>query len=82
MRRVAEHEPAMAQELLAAAACHEAEHDLMWQVWNLVGGLGRSDAHASKLAEPPVRRQMVPLILQARAKDEEAADHIERALVL
>ena len=82
LKQVAEHEPAMAAELLAAAACYEAEHDLMWQVWNLVGGLGRSDAHARRLAEPTVRRQMAPLILQARAQDEEAGDHIERALVL
>jgi len=80
LKQVTEHEPAMAEELLSAAACYEAEHDLMWQVWGFVGGIGRSDDHVKKLAEPAVRRQIVPLILQARDKDAEAADHIERAL--
>jgi hypothetical protein len=32
------------------------------------------------LAEPEVRRKIVPLILQSREKDAEAADHLERAL--
>jgi hypothetical protein len=69
----------MAEELLMAAACYAAEHDLMWQVWNLVGGIDNPEAYL-KLAEPAVRRQIVPVILQARDRDAEAADHIERAL--
>lgn len=81
LKQVAQHEPAMREALLAAAACYEAEHDLMWQLWGLVGGIGRSDDHVKKLAEPAVRGPMAPLILQAREKDAEAADHIERALL-
>ena len=69
-----------APELLAAASCCAAEHDLMWKVWGLMGGLGHGDAKASKLAEPDVRRQTVPIIHQARDLDAEAADHIESAL--
>ena len=80
LKQIAEHEPAMAEDLLAAAACYEAEHDLMWQIWGLVGGIGFADEHVQKLAEPAVRRQMVPIILQARDKDAEAAEHIEQAL--
>lgn len=80
LRQVAEHEPVMAEGLLAAAACYKAEHDLMWQIWGLVGGIGFADEHVKKLAEPTVRRQIAPIILQARDKDAEAAGHIERAL--
>ena len=80
LTRIAEHIPAMAAELLAAASCYAAEHDLMWCIWNLAGGIGHSDAHVNKFAEPAVRRQIAPLILQARDKDAQAADHIERAL--
>ena len=69
----------MTEDLLRAAACYAGEHDLMWQVWNLVGGIGNPQAHL-KLADSNVRRQIVPIILQARGKDAEAADHIERAL--
>ena len=44
LRQVAEHLPAASQPLLAAAAGYEAEHDLMWQLWNLVGGVGFSES--------------------------------------
>ncbi len=73
--------PEAAGSLQAAAACFEAEHELMWQVWELVGGLGRSDEHIRKFAEPQIRRQMVPLIIAARDKDIEATRHLERALL-
>jgi hypothetical protein len=69
-----------APELYAAAACCAAEHDLMWKVWGLVGGLGHDEEKVRKLAEPGVRREIVPIIAQARDKDAEAAEHIERAL--
>jgi len=45
-----------------------------------VGGLGRDEGKVRKLAEPEVRRQIVPIIRAARDKDAEAAGHIERAL--
>jgi hypothetical protein len=80
LRKIADREPSMAGDLLAAAACYETEHDLMWQLWNLVGGIGFSDEHVKKLADPQVRRQMVPIILQARDEDEKAAAHVEKAL--
>jgi len=75
LRQIAEHGPPMAGDLVAAAVCYEAEHDLMGQGWRLV-----DFETVGKLAEPGVRRQLVSLILQARDKDAEAADHIERAL--
>jgi hypothetical protein len=78
--QVAEHEPEIADDLAKAALCYENEHDQMWDLWRLVGGVGRSDAHALKLADPAIRREMVPIIKRARDKDAEAALHIERAL--
>ena len=66
--------------LYAAASCCAAEHDLMWKVWGLVGGIGRGDDRVRKLAEPDVRRQIVPIIHEARDLDAKAAEHIERVL--
>jgi hypothetical protein len=80
LQQIADHEPAMEEYLSAAAACYEAEHDLMWGVWNLMGGLGFGPEHARKLAQPAVRRQIISLILEARDRDAEAAEQIERAL--
>ncbi len=74
--------PAMAGELAAAAECCVAEHDLMWAVWESAGGNGVSDAHERKLADPGVRRRIIPLIRLARKEDAEAAAHVERALQL
>jgi hypothetical protein len=68
------------RRLFAAAACLAEEHDLMWEVWALAGGIGRSEEHALEFAKPDARRRMAPIILRARAKLEEAAEHIEQAL--
>jgi hypothetical protein len=77
--QIARQEASMAEELLAAASCYAAEHDLMWKIWGLVGGIGHEETKTLKLAEPSVRHQIVSVI-QAQEKDKEAADHIERAL--
>ena len=69
-----------APQLYQAAACYAAEHDLMWHVWGLVGGIGRSPEKARQVADPDVRRRIIPLIRQARDLDEEAANHIAAAM--
>jgi len=78
--QIARHEPAMAEKLLAAASCYAAEHDLMWKVWRLVGGIGRDEAKAKKFAETAIRRMIAEVILQARDRDAEAVELIEEAL--
>jgi hypothetical protein len=67
------------EDILHAAAYFAAEHDLMWEIWELAGGIDNSEAYL-QLADPAVRRAMADLILEARDKDARAADHIERAL--
>ncbi len=80
LRQVAEHETDMAEDLSAAIECYEAEHSLMWKIWGLVCGIGRSDKKVKKFAKPTIRQQIAPVILEARDKDTEAADLIEKAL--
>ena len=80
MHLIMEAEPAMADDLQNAADCYKAEHDLMWKIWNLMGGYGHDEAKVRLFAEPEVRSQMIPLIHEARDKDAEAIQHIERAL--
>jgi hypothetical protein len=52
----------------------------MWKVWSFLGGAGFSEVQARNLARIGIRHQIVPLIRQAREKDQEAANYIERAL--
>jgi hypothetical protein len=66
--------------LYRAAACYAAEHDLMWDVWRQVGGIGRSEEKARNLADRDVRRRIAEIIRQSRDLDAQAADHIEEAL--
>jgi RNA polymerase sigma factor (sigma-70 family) len=80
LKQIAEDEPAMAEALTTAINCYETEHSLMWKVWGLVGGIGLSDDKAKKFADPDVRRQIVPIIFEARDNDAKAADYIEKAL--
>ena len=67
------------EDLYHAAALYAGEHGLMWQLWDLAGGNGHPEAW-KKFADPAVRRQMAPIIQQARDKDSQATDHIEQAL--
>jgi len=76
----AEHLPAAAEDLRAAAVCYRIEHDLVWKMWGLVGGPVISEEHAGRLADPDVRQQTSDLILEAGDHDAEAIRHIERAL--
>jgi hypothetical protein len=69
----------MIEDLLHAAALYAGEHELMWKIWDLAGGIGNPEAYR-KLADPTVRRQIAQVVLQARDKDAQAADHIEQAL--
>ncbi len=71
----------LVEDLFVAAARLAAEHDLMWQVWDAAGGNGNPEAWA-KLADPAVRRRIIPLILAARDKDMDAVAHLEHALEL
>ena len=71
--------PGRQAEVLHAAACYAAEHDLMWEIWELVGGIGNREAHRA-MADPNVRKEIAEVIRQARDQDARAAEHVERAL--
>lgn len=68
-----------AADVLHAAACYGAEHDLMWELWELAGGIGAPEAYRA-LGEPRERRAMAELVERARDEDERAAAHLEQAL--
>jgi hypothetical protein len=70
---------AAVEDLYQAAALYAGEHSLMWEVWGLAGGLGNPEGW-KMFADPVVRRKMIPIIRQARDKDAQAADHLERTL--
>ena len=67
------------EDLYHAAALYAGEHGLMWDLWNLAGGISNPEAW-KQLADPAVRHKMLPIILEARRKDAEAANHLERVL--
>jgi hypothetical protein len=67
------------EDLYHAAALYAGEHALMWELWDLAGGNGNPTAWR-KFSDPVVRRKMIPVILQARDKDAQAAVHLERVL--
>jgi len=69
----------LTEDLLRAAACYAAEHDLMWDAWGLTGGLGNPEGYRT-LSEPSVRHALADVILRARNLDAEATAHIEAAL--
>jgi hypothetical protein len=66
-------------EVLHAAACYANEHDLMWEAWELAGGIGNPEAYRH-MADPGVRQALADVVRQAREQDTRAAEYIERAL--
>ncbi|MFN2283314.1 MAG: hypothetical protein ACK2UQ_02765, partial [Anaerolineae bacterium] len=85
LAEIAEHfaagpgKPGTTEHVLHAAACYAAEHDLMWQLWDLAGGIGNPDAFRA-MADPAKRRTMAEIVRQAHDKDAAAANHMEQAL--
>jgi hypothetical protein len=79
LSETAKTEPAMAQDLLAAAAEYDNEHTLMWKAWGVLGGNGNPQAHI-KLAEPETRRKLQNIIREARRCDERAVQRLRDAL--
>ncbi|MBN1401705.1 MAG: hypothetical protein JXA74_12755 [Anaerolineae bacterium] len=67
------------ENLLHAAALYAGEHELMWRVWDLAGGIGNPQAFR-RMADRQTRWEMAQIILASRDKDARAADHLERAL--
>lgn len=78
--QIAAHDANLLESLQPAIDCFEREHQLMWQIWGLVGGPGFADEQVQKFAEPAVRQEMIPLIHQARDLDAQAAGSMENAL--
>ncbi|MCE5237824.1 hypothetical protein LLH23_04970 [bacterium] len=66
--------------LYAAASCCAAESDLMMRVWGIVGGLGFEEREVRQLVDGEARRRIIPLVHEARDREAEAAEHIEKAL--
>ena len=80
LQRIAKRAPEVAEHLLAAQRCFVAEHDLMWDVWRLAGGIGVSPAHAARFAPAEVRARAIGHIHRAGGLDREAASHLALAL--
>lgn len=80
MEQTAGYLPWAAEELARAAAHYDRIHDRVWDMWALVGGIGRDDEKALKLAEPQVRRDAARIIEELAGLDEKAAACIDTAL--
>jgi hypothetical protein len=82
LRQIAEHEPVMAEELMEAARLYEEEDKALGKMHEATGGYipRHDDEKVQNLADPEARKKIAEAILQARDRDLEAADHIERAL--
>ncbi|MFZ6028325.1 MAG: hypothetical protein ACOYYS_11475 [Chloroflexota bacterium] len=67
------------EPLLHAAALYAGDHELMWKLWDLAGGIGNAEGW-KLFTDPAVRRQMVPLLQETQRKDRAAAEYLEIAL--
>jgi len=68
----------LSEPLLKAAAAWAAEHHLMWELWDSLGGIEEPDWRL--FCQPSTRRRLADLVRQSRAKYIEAAAQIEEAV--
>ena len=78
--------PAAADALGQAGGCFAVEHDLMWRVWECLGGhpafVALPEDPALRFARRDSRERIVAALGEAKARDVEAAEHIEEALAI
>jgi hypothetical protein len=79
LREAACREPGLADDLLAAAFGFALEYEMMTRIQDLIGS-GSDGVRVRRLAEPGIRRQIIPMIIQARDLDYRAAIGVERAI--
>lgn len=76
--------PQAADEIEQAAGCFKVQHDLMWRVWERLGGHPEytkpDEEPAVSFARPEARRRIADVLRIARDRDAEAAAHLETAL--
>jgi len=68
------------EHLLGAASCCAAGHRLMWDIWNVAGGIGDDDDKVRQGTTSEARVRIASLIAEMRAVDARAIAHLERAL--
>ncbi|MBI5831480.1 MAG: hypothetical protein HZB16_04110 [Armatimonadetes bacterium] len=78
LKQAAEHRPDLSEPLLAAAACFQAEHDLMYEFNRTAGGVNPGDP-LPLLVERETRPKLAAIVRAAQAKDAQAAGLIARA---
>lgn len=79
LRQIITLAPETKADLEAAISCFDAEHDLVWAIWEFTNPR-EGQTSLQRFADPWTRRRIVPLIKLVKGKDAEAAGHIERAL--
>ncbi len=80
LKKIIEDIPCPKGELSKAAECFDQEHSLMWKMWDLVGGPGMSANKAKLFADPKIRKKTAQILLTARDKNQQGADHLDNTL--
>lgn len=79
-REVAAAHPSLTDPLLAAAACYDGIHDLMWACWEFTGGNDFGEANAAKLHQPYRRSRIINLLRIARKLELDGVNLLSQAL--
>ena len=80
LKKIIDDVPCPKDELSRAAECFNEEHSLMWKMWDLVGGPGISAKKAKLFADRKIRKKTAQILLKARDKNQQGADHLDNAL--
>ena len=66
------------EDFLMASGLFAGLHKLMWDAWDLMGGIGNPEGWR-KLADKDTRRRLADVVMAARDKDARALEHLKSA---
>jgi AraC-like DNA-binding protein len=74
--------PQAAEPMSKAAKLFERSHRTVWEMWDMLGGIGMGEKQARNIGNEAIRNQLVERIRKLKQYDEQAIPQLEKAAEL
>lgn len=82
LEHMAKQYPEAAEPMGKAASLFDRAHRTVWEMWELIGGLGMGEKQAANMGRADIREKLICRIGKLRQYDEQAVPHLRRAAAL
>ena len=74
--------PEASDPMLKAAKLFDHSHRTVWEMWDIIGGIGMGEKQAGNIGDDHIRQKLIERIGKLRQYDEKAIPHLRRAFEL